>query len=159
MNKKGSFGMSNNNIFDNDKAITPVIGEILLIAIVVVLGGIIASYTMGMGGSFNKTYFIGTTAEQIDGDTIKVTFIGGKDSDGVIYLNVSVNGIYCSNDTWSSTVEQNTFDGDGIHPIEVGTVIHIEDVSGTNITSAKDYVVVSAGFVDGTKQVVLNTLV
>ena len=159
MNKKISIDMNNNNICNNDKAITPVIGEVLLIAIIVVLGAVVASYVMGMGGSLNKTYFIGTTAEQFDEDTIKVTFMGGKDSDGVIYLNVSVNGIYCSNDTWSSTVEQNTFDGDGIHPIEVGKIVHIKDVSGTNITSAKDYVVIAAGFVDGTKQVVLTTLV
>ena len=152
--------MTNNNLFVNNKAITPVIGEILLIAIIVVLGGIIASYVMGMGGSLNKTYFIGTTAEQIDEDTIKVTFMGGKDSDGVIFLNVSVNGEYYSNATpsWSPD-ELNTFDGDGINPIEVGTVVHIEDDGNNRITSAKDYVVVVAEFVDGTKQVVLTTLV
>ena len=159
MNKKIPITMNNNNIYEDEKALTPVIGEVLLIAIIVVLGAVVASYVMGMGGSLNKTYFIGTTAEQFDEDTIKVTFMGGKDSDGVIYLNVSVNGIYCSNDTWSSTVEQNTFDGDGIHPIEVGTVIHIKDDGTGHITSAKDYVVIAAGFVDGTKQVVLNTLV
>ena len=161
MNKKIPIDMNNsNNIFGNDKAITPVIGEVLLIAIIVVLGGIIASYVIGMGGSLNKTYFIGTTAEQFDDDTIKVTFIGGKDSAGVMYLNVSVNGVYYSNATSSwSPDEQNTFGGDGINPIEVGTVVFIEDDAGNRITSAKDYVVVVAGFVDGTKQVVLNTLV
>ena len=147
------------SFINNDKGITPVIGEILLIAVVVVIAGVIASYISGMGGNLNRMYIIGTSANQIDTDTIDITYFGGKDSDSVLYLNVSVNGSFYDGNSWSLD-EQNTFNGNGVAPIQTGTVVTLyEDNTGTHITPDRDHVLIIANFVDGSKQVVLDTYV
>ena len=152
--------MKTYSFINNNKGIAPVIGEILLIAVVVILASVIASYISGMGGNLNRTYLIGTTADQIDSDTIDITYFGGKDSDYVLYLNVSVNGsFYDDNSNHWYTDEQNTFDGDGTTPIQTGTMVSLYDNTSTHITTKNDHVLIIANFVDGTKQVVLNIYV
>ena len=146
------------SFINNDKGITPVIGEILLIAVVVVIAGVIASYVFGMGETFNRMYLIGTSANQIDTDTIDITYFGGKDSDYVLYLNVSVNGSFYADNSWES-YEQNTFNGSGVAPIQTGTVVTLYDDTSKYITPDRDHVLIIARFVDGTKQVVLDTYV
>ena len=141
----------------NDYAITPVIGIILMIAIVVVLGAIISSYGLSLSGLLTHTYIVGTTAKQMTDDTIEVDFVGGKDADKLLYLNVSVNShYYNSGGNWSPT-QGNTFNGDGTTPIQVGHFVTITD--SINITSAPNHVIVVAQFTDGAKHVVLNTWV
>ena len=146
------------SFINNDKGITPVIGEILLIAVVVVIAGVIASYVFGMGETFNRMYLIGTSANQIDTDTIDITYFGGKDSDYVLYLNVSVNGSFYDDNGWSPD-EKNTFNGSGTTPIQTGTVVSLYDDTSTRITPDRDHVLIIANFVDGSKQVVLDTYV
>ena len=146
------------SFINNNRGLTPVIGEILLISVVVILASVIASYVFGMGGNFNRTYLIGTTADQIDSDTIDITYFGGKDSDYVLYLNVSVNGYFydANSNNWNLS-EQNTFDGDGTTPIKTGTMVFLYDNTSTHITLDRDRVLIIANFVDGSKQVVLDT--
>ena len=147
------------SFINNDRGITPVIGEILLIAIVVVIAGVIASYVFGMGETFNRMYIIGTSANQIDTDTIDITYFGGKDSDSVLYLNVSVNGYFYDDNGWDPD-EKNTFNGNGTAPIQTGSVVSLYDnTSIPIITPDRDHVLIIASFVDGTKQVVLDTYV
>ena len=150
--------MKTYSFINNNKGVSPVIAEILLIAIVVIAGAVIAAYVFGMSGNLNKTYLIGTSADQIDSDTIDITYFGGKDSDYVLYLNVSVNGSFYDGSSWSLG-EKNTFDGDGTTPIETGTVVTLYDNTGKYITPKSDRVLIIAGFVDGTKQIVLDTYV
>ena len=147
------------SFINNNKGISPVIGEIMLIAIVVILATVIASYISGMGGNLNRMYIIGTSANQIDSDIIDITYFGGKDSDYVLYLNVSVNGLFYDDNSnnWTSS-EQNTFNGNGVTPIPTGTVVSLYD-NTTYITPDRDHVLIIANFVDGSKQVVLNTYV
>lgn len=152
--------MKNHSFITNDKGLTPVIGEILLIAVVVIIASVIGSYVYGTGGDFNKFYIVGTNAQQIDSDTIKITYINSKEPDLLMYLNVSVNGYYYANGNWSLD-RLNTFNGNGTKPIEPGTVVYIHDNTSTNehITSSRNYVLIVAGFFDGTKQVVLDVSV
>ena len=152
--------MKNHSFITNDKGLTPVIGEILLIAVVVIIASVIGSYVYGMGGDFNEFYIVGTNAQQIDSDTIKITYINSNEPDLLMYLNVSVNGYYYANGNWNLD-RLNTFNGNGTTPIEPGTVVYIHDNTSTNehITSSRNYVLIVAGFVDGSKQVVLDTSV
>ena len=143
---------------NNNKGISPVIGEILLIAVVVVIAGVIASYISGMGGNLNRMYLIGTSANQIDLDKIDITYFGGKDSDYVLYLNVSVRSSFYADNSWNLS-EQNTFNGNGVTPIPTGTVVSLYDNTSTYITPDRDHVLIIANFVDGSKQVVLDTYV
>lgn len=151
--------MKSFSFINNDKGITPVIGDILLISVVVVIAAVIATYVFEMGGNFNRMYIIGTSANQIDTDTIDITYFGGKDSDFLLYLNVSVNGYFYAENSWSLD-EKNTFNGNGTTPIQTGTVVSLYDDNTSNyITHKSDHVLIIASFVDGTKQVVLDTCV
>ena len=146
------------SFINNNKGISPVIGEIMLIAIVVILATVIASYISGMGGNLNRMYIIGTSANQIDSDIIDITYFGGKDSDYVLYLNVSVRSSFYADNSWNLS-EQNTFNGNGVTPIPTGTVVSLYDNTSTYITPDRDHVLIIANFVDGSKQVVLDTYV
>jgi flagellin-like protein len=144
----------------NNRALSPVIGEILLIAIVVVLGAIIASYAFGSSETITKLYLVGATVDQPDSEHIVVTFTGGKDDDKILYVNVSVNGFFYDKSTnnWS-TSEVNTFGGDGINPIKAGRSEILTDDDDTYIRSEKDHVIVTGHFIDGTVQIILDGFV
>jgi FlaG/FlaF family flagellin (archaellin) len=147
------------NFQANDSAISP-ISEIIIIAVVVILGAIIATFFLGTGENIQQQYVIEIAAKQTDADKIIVTFYGGKEANKVLFINVSVNGYYSNGSTgWDNTTELNTFDGDGINPIETGNSRNLTDVSGIAITRKMDHVVVVGKFIDGTMQVVLNTYV
>ena len=143
----------------NDSAISP-ISEIIIIAIVVTLGAIIATFVFGTGENIQQPYLIEIAAKQTDADKIIVTFYGGEEADKVLFLNVSVNGYYSNGSTgWDNTTELNTFDGDGITPIETGNRRNLTDVSGTAITRKMDRIIIVGKFIDGTDQIVLDTYV
>ncbi|MFH1520712.1 MAG: type IV pilin N-terminal domain-containing protein, partial [Candidatus Micrarchaeota archaeon] len=67
-------------LFNNNYAVSPVIGEILLIAIVVILGAIIASYAFGTTKPLQDNLLIGMSVDKINEDNIVVTFMGGRDA-------------------------------------------------------------------------------
>jgi len=144
----------------NNRALSPVIGEILLVAIVVVLGAIIASFAFGNSESITKLYLVGSTADQPDSEHIVVTFTGGKDADKILFVNISVNGFFYdkNTDNWTSS-EFNSFGGDGINPIKAGRSEILTDDTGTYIRPEQDHVIVTGHFVDGTVQVVLDGFV
>lgn len=145
----------------HNMALSPVIGEILMVVIVVIIGAIIAAFAFGLGGIVQDHYVVGIVAEQTDADMIIVTFQGGKDADRVLYLNVSVNGVFSNGSTgWSSTGELNTFDGNGIDALETGTSRYIKNSAPfTPITTKKDHVIVVGKFVGGENQIVLDAYV
>lgn len=149
--------MKNHSFFTNNKAVTPVIGEILLIAVIVIIAAVIGSHVYeGTDEKINVKSIVGTHAQQIDSNTIKITYIASKEPNILMYLNVSINGNFYANGNWS-TKELNTFNGNGTKPLEPGTVVYIDDNTSTHITSTRNTVLIVAGFIDGTKQVVLDT--
>ena len=133
------------NIRKEESAVSPVIGVILMVAITVILAAVIGAFVFGMGGSLKKTYNVGVTAAQTDADSVTFTFQGGPDADLVRYLTTSVAG----NSTWCSVGNSTAST-----PPAVGTTW-----TDYNATSGRDHVVVTAGFADGTQQVVLDTYV
>jgi FlaG/FlaF family flagellin (archaellin) len=147
--------------FIHNGAVSPVIGEILMVAIVVILAVIIGSFAFGLGGNVQDTYTVGVIAEQTGADKITVTFHGGEDADKVLYLNVSVNGVYSDGDAvWDPNNPLNSFDGNGIDTIDVGTSRYLtDDPSDDYITVEKDHVVVVGKFIGGQEQIVLDAFV
>ena len=146
---------------NNDSALSPIIGEILIVAIAVILGAIIASYAFGTTKSLQDNLLIGMSVDKINEDNIVVTFIGGQDADKVLYLDVSVNGYYYNETTLWSLNPVNTFSGDGQNPINVGKTVLLTDDPATYepISSAKDHVIIVAELISGTQLVVLDTKV
>ena len=158
--KKGSFTKG-------EDAVSPVIGVILMVAITVILAAVIGAFVFGMGGGVSKTYTVGVTAAQTGSDTIDVTFQGGSDADALRYINVSVDGVAfrCAavNDNKPSNNPSNkhpTLGAIGSGTVSVGQTVVLTDVATTPVISdGRDHVIATATFIDGSKQVILDTYV
>ncbi|MEA1992469.1 MAG: type IV pilin N-terminal domain-containing protein [Thermodesulfobacteriota bacterium] len=138
-----------------EDAVSPVIGVILMVAITVILAAVIGAFVFGMGGNVAKTYIVTVTAAQTDVDTVDVTFQGGQDSSAVASMNVTIGTAHFDSNGTYNADEQITFDDPSVGQ----TVICTDQASGTDITSDRDHLVVVATFVDGSKQVILDTYV
>ncbi len=135
---------------ENEDAVSPVIGVILMVAVTVILAAVIAAYVFGMAGTVdtkNKVVAATASARTVDGvKTIYITYHGGPDADLVQGLSYTLND---GNPT-PLTVGGGTI-------AEVGAIAKVEDSS--ILTGGKDRVVVTAHFTDGSSQVILDTFV
>jgi hypothetical protein len=114
-----------------------IIAVIGVIFVVVLIGAAItAAFVYGMAGDIQKTKIVSVTA-QSQGDNIIITYLGGQDAALVSDLNY---GIGSTDQVWYSP--------------QIGDT---RTVPGSS--SARDHVLVSAGFSDGTEQVILDTYV
>ena len=125
------------NLRDDDDAVSPVIGVILMVAITVIMAAIIGAFVYGYGGSMTQTKDVAATARHV-GDTIYVTFVGGPDQALVNNLAALVNGTAPS--------------GGDFTTYAVG-----DSVSDSPNTGTTTHVVVTADFTDGTSQVILDS--
>jgi len=131
--------MKANRKFSNyEDAVSPVIGVILMVAITVILAAVIAPFVFGMVGSLKSNYVVAATASQSGSNTVDFTYQGGPDHDMVVGLNYSVNN-------------SDRMPVDSPSPGKTWSYV--------NASTARDHVVVSAYFSDGTEQVILNTYV
>jgi len=157
--KKGSF-------MKGEDAVSPVIGVILMVAITVILAAVIGAFVFGMGSGVSKTYTAGVTVAQTGSNTIDATFQGGQDADAVHYINVTVDGteFRCPDSANTAPVnsDTNTYptlgDPTGTTTLPVGTTVTLTDSSGA-ISAKRDHVIATATFLDGAKQVILDTYV
>jgi len=65
---------------ENNSAVSPVIGVILMVAITVILAAVIAAFVFGMTGPINKTKIVAITLSQIDEKTVTIMNMGGQDA-------------------------------------------------------------------------------
>jgi len=131
--------LKSNQIYQKDeRAVSPVIGVILMVAITVVLSAIIAAFVFSIPGNIAHTCLLSATVNQVTADRIDITYHGGPDHDSLEWLNFSVEGV---------------MEHQELNPA-VGYTY-----PSPNGTSAKDHIIVAAHFVDGTEQVILNTYV
>ena len=137
---------------ENEEAVSPVIGVILMVAITVILAAVIAAFVFGMGSSVQSTKNVAVTAQQ-QGPNIVITYQGGADAQSVKYLAFSIadqGRVYSKDETGDTTAS--TSDAGG--SVSVGTSWKFTGTPGT-----KEHVVVIAHFTDGSDQVVLDTFV
>ena len=140
---------------ENEDAVSPVIGVILMVAITVILAAVIAAFVFGMGSNVQTQKTVAATATQIDKDII-ITYQGGPDHNDV--MNLTVTGpdgktyYHKSNTAPSNLVEATSPLPDGDAPIVGATMKLVE-----NGTTSKDHITVAAIFKDGTTQVILDT--
>ena len=160
------------HLIKEEEAVSPVIGVILMVAITVILAAVIGAFVFGMGGSLKKTYVVGVTATQTSSNAVDVTFQGGPDAGLVHYMNVTIRGNEyrrtavdaTSAETnvtsiWTTFGTPNTANS----VVAVGTAVTLggtgDSTKDAGITSGRDHLVVTATFMDGTKQIVLDTYV
>ncbi|MDN7023558.1 type IV pilin [Methanoculleus sp. FWC-SCC1] len=127
------------NFRENEDAVSPVIGVILMVAITVILAAVIAAFVFGMAGNVETTKSVAATAKQQGSTNIIVTYQGGPDSDDLTGLRISAG---------TTATESTT---------SVPSVGTSWTLAGG--TTDKDHVVVTATFSDGSQQVILDTYV
>ena len=132
----------------NEDAVSPVIGVILMVAITVILAAVIAAFVFGMAGNISKTKVVAATAQQTSADFITVTYQGGQDAStciGIYWTSDAAGSTWPIDSTWGNTI--------GTVPLQVGLT---DKLAGS---SAKDHVVGTAFFSDGSQQVILDNTI
>jgi len=135
-------GEKNMTRMRKQEAVSPVIGVILMVAITVILAAVIAAFVFGLASGVSKTKNVAVTARQVGSTAIVITWQGGPDNAMVSGYNVSITPYGSSVQLWNTT----------------------SNVVGNSTslpwgTTNQDHVVVTAGFTDGSQQVVLDTYV
>ncbi|MEN6397006.1 MAG: type IV pilin N-terminal domain-containing protein [Methanoregula sp.] len=148
-------------IRSDEEAVSPVIGVILMVAIVVILAAVIAAFVFGMAGSTSATKTVGMT---VTPNTTGITILwqGGSDINSLQNLAMSVDGM--------TSVEVANFDGTTVPPINpdlttwstptVGETwyLPVDDNDFTGITDGGQgkHIVLIGTFSDGSQQVIFD---
>lgn len=127
----------------DERAVSPVIGTILMVAITVMLASIVGALSYGMGSSMSPMHIVVVTADRLNSTAIDFTYAGGPSADFVQYLNVTVD-----RDPVDTTPNSQPAVGSTWTYHEPGTV-----------HSSRNHVIAVATFGDGSAQVVLDTFV
>jgi flagellin-like protein len=94
--------MKINELFaDDESAVSPVIGVILMVAITVILAAVIATFVLGLGDQVSDTAPQASFETDYNSSTLEITHSGGA-SIPVERLNVTVNGSEPSSSSWNS---------------------------------------------------------
>jgi FlaG/FlaF family flagellin (archaellin) len=122
--------------FRNHDAVSPVIGEMLMIVITIVLATVIAGLLMGVVGNLQKTKVVAVTAERTGASSVSLTYHGGQDTSSLssLALRGDVSGT-APGTTVGSTSTATLSKAVNAHCLVVGT------------------------FTDGTQQVILDTFI
>ena len=114
---------------ENEDAVSPVIGVILMVAITVILAAVIAAFVFGMGSSVGTTKTVSITSQIVHNDTI-LTINGGPDLPTLQELTITVGGngvpaTYKSSGASGSSAWASGSGGDG--SFKVGDTIKLTD--------------------------------
>jgi len=151
---------------NDEEAVSPVIGVILMVAITVILAAVIAVFVFGMAGDVQTTKVVTVTAKQV-GNNLTTTYQGGSDSGNLQYLAITV--INADGDTPVTTYWW--FEDDGVHTEDAGvgvpaaTVFETFDVGSTlsidtpSMTTGQDQVIIVAHFDDSSEQVIVDKMI
>jgi len=102
--------MKLSNLFNDDKAVSPVIGVILMVAITVILAAVIGTFVLGLGDSIgDSTPSASISGEFDDEKTVTFTHQSGQNID-VGDLRISNSG---SNEGTERGLNSATVSGDG----------------------------------------------
>jgi len=124
-------------IIENDEAVSPVIGVILMVAITVILAAVIAAFVFGLAGTTQATKSVGVTANLNASNFVVITWQGGAD------LNKITN--WTAKNTTGAWLA-----GHG------GTTVVGEVNISNSAVPANDRIIITAKFQDGSEQVVFD---
>ena len=125
----------------DEEAVSPVIGVILMVAIVVILAAVIAAFVFGMAGSTGTAKNVGMTVS-LNGTTgLDIVWQGGTDINSLDFINVSVGG--------TAVVPTKIFTDEG--PYKVGNITYIES---SHIIGNRT--IITGTFTDGSTQVLFD---
>ncbi len=146
-------------LFKNEEeAVSPVIGVILMVAIVVILAAVIAAFVFGMAGTSTTTKTVGLTVTYTPAltDSIDVMFSGGADLNGLQSFTVNQNGAEVATPGIDGQGQAGT--GNEIVPLTpatrfgVGGIISVD--TGTAIAGTR--IAIIGRFQDGSTQIIYD---
>jgi flagellin-like protein len=74
---------------ENNSAVSPVIGVLLMVAITVILAAVIAVFVFNMADNIQTSKVVAITMSQPDGTHISLTNMGGQDAGSLVSVNVT----------------------------------------------------------------------
>jgi flagellin-like protein len=138
------------NFKQNEDAVSPVIGVILMVAITVILAAVIAAFVFGMTGNVQgtKTVSIGS---KLDDNHIVLTINGGPDLPTLQQLTITVNGAAATGTYLAGSTSAEISDGGKVNSdrFSVGETIEI-----TNAATGRLLVV--GKWSDGSEQILVD---
>ena len=132
---------------ENEEAVSPVIGVILMVAITVILAAVIAAFVFGMGSDVQGTKVVGMQAKIDNSSTnITITISGGSDLSTLQSINITHNNSVIS-------VVSGKLEG----PFSVGDVISFKpsDSSGGS-DSVEGRLLIVGKWSDGAEQILID---
>jgi len=140
---------------ENEEAVSPVIGVILMVAITVILAAVIAAFVFGMTGNVQTTKTVSMQAK-LDGGNITMTVSGGPDLSTLQAITVNHAGDTQDMSAAAATISSSNLNGyaDGVvnGTFSVGDVFTFEPDAGT--TTGRLLVV--GKWSDGAEQIILD---
>ena len=138
---------------ENEDAVSPVIGVILMVAITVILAAVIAAFVFGMGSNVQGQKTVGLSLQK-DNTDLKVTILGGPDLATLKYLKVKIGeNVYYTKDT--STISSITVGGAG-GKFEVGAVYTTDTTASKMVADKYEHVIIVGHFSDGSDQLLAD---
>jgi flagellin-like protein len=141
---------------ENEKAVTPIVGTIMLVALTVILAAIVAAFIFGFAGqSLQPPKMVSATMERTNATSVSVTYYGGPDAGALIGMVYTIND--SSNVVVSSGSQSVIISGNqviakaGAIPVGLGVT-----VISTN--PKKDHVVVTGLFSDGSSAIIAESI-
>jgi archaeal type IV pilus assembly protein PilA len=129
-----------------DEAVSPVIGVILMVAIVVILAAVIAAFVFGMAGNTQTARNVGLIASTNATDYGIFTVTGGSDLAALSNLTYILNGTAAN----QRSLQLGGAGGALSYPLKVGeATATLEAIKGSKVT-------VVGIFTDGATQILLE---
>jgi len=135
---------------ENEEAVSPVIGVILMVAITVILAAVIAAFVFGMGSGVQTTKTVAMTSK-LDAENISIVISGGPDLSSLQELTITIGGnppmgIYNSTHTITNPITPQSFSGKD--NFKVGETIKLTKDSGRLLVTGK--------WSDGGEQIIID---
>ncbi len=137
-------------LFDDDRAVSPVIGVILMVAITVILAAVIGTFVLGLGDQVQSTtpqasFGFDTSEQTISGTTFTAVTVTHESGDSIAEsdISVQVNG----NQAWevNSTPETNNPWDDSNEKVSAGSSFKVVMYDSASSITEGDAVTVSGG--------------
>jgi flagellin-like protein len=119
-----------------DEAVSPVIGVILMVAIVVILAAVIAAFVFGMAGTTSSAKNVGVIVTQ-KGTIAEATWQGGNDLNKIV--------------SWTYSTDSGT-----TYATAITTAPIVGQVNNLGTLTTPNRVIITAKFSDGGEQVIYD---
>ena len=136
---------------NNDDAVSPVIGVILMVAITAILAAVVAMSVFDMAGDVQSPKIVGVAAK-LQSDKVIVTYLGGSDDKSLDYLKVTVRDAAGAVETVYSTATSETDTLTAADKPSVGGKVTVDVTDKTGPFA----VTVVGKFADGTEVLLLD---